>query len=372
MPRAFRIPCAVLFAALLLPAVFIRVGAAAQFDHAELARQALEHHIRPSYQHLASAAGEFGDVVSQVCDLSPGQGRTKLEAALDALIVAWGRIEHIAFGPITRGERLERIMFWPDRRGIGARQVTQALTARDPSVVDARRLAEKSAAMQGLPALELLLFPGSEAAGEDPEARRHRCAFASAVATNVANIARLIVAEWSDPRGYSLSWLAPGPDNAHFLNPIETTLALAKAFDQGLERVRDQRLGGPLGLNAQRRRLPAVLGRSGRTMLLVSANIEGLRDLYEMGGLARSIASTADANDTSSMSSLVSQVAAELQTANARVASLIGVPTPFEGSQNAQRVIALGFPLKNARVTAATLLTTAANLPLGFNASDGD
>lgn len=344
-------------------------AAGPEFDHAGLARQALERHIRPGYQGLAAAAGELEEVMASSCEQPASAPHNRIEAAFDGLVKAWGRVEHITFGPITPGERLERIMFWPDRRGIGARQVAYALSTRDPAVADAGRLAEKSAAVQGLPALETLLFPGA-AVVEEPDARRHRCAFAAAVSANVSKLAKAIAAAWSDPDGFSQSWLAPGPGNPHFLKPGETTLALAKAFDQGLERVRDQRLGGPLGLNAQRRRLPAVLAKSGRTMLLIGANVEGLRELYVEGGVERAIMSTAgsDANTLS----LAGLVGSELQTAKAGVDALVALPSPFEDAQGKQRVIALGFPLKNARVTASSLLTTAANLPLGFNASDGD
>lgn len=357
-------------AALVLLGVWAQPGVAAEFDHGGLARQVLERHIRPGYQRFAAAADNLESATASYCAEPAGGRRAGVEAAFDGLVMAWGRIEHITFGPITVGERLERIMFWPDRRGIGARQVANALSARDPAVADASRLAEKSAAMQGLPALDILLFPGPAGAGEEPDARRHRCAFAAAVSANIASLAQAVGAAWSAPDGFSQSWVAPGPANAHFLKPSETTLALAKAFDQGLERVRDQRLGGPLGLNAQRRRLPAVLARSGRTMLLIAANIEGLRELYEDGGLERAITSMAG-QDTSTLS-LASQVASELRTAKAGVGALVGLALPFEADQGKQRVIALGFPLKNARVTAATLLATAANLPLGFNASDGD
>jgi predicted lipoprotein len=372
MPATTLLERLALVVVLLLLAGPGEAAAQPEFDHAGLARQALERHIRPGYQRLAAATAELDGAMPSYCEHPAPASRKAVETAFDAVVTAWGRIEHIAFGPVTTGERLERIMFWPDRRGIGARQVANALSTRDPAVVDAARLAEKSAAMQGLPALDTLLFAASPEAGEQHEATRHRCAFAAAVAINLARIAKTILAEWTDAGGFSQSWLSPGAGNAHYLKPGETTLALAKAFDQGLERVRDQRLGGPLGLNAQRRKLPAVLAKSGRTMRLIGANIEGLLELYVEGGIERAITATAASDAASSTPSLAHLVQAELQTAHAGVAALVGVASPFEAPENVQRVIALGFPLKNARVTAATLLSTSANLPLGFNASDGD
>ncbi|MBN9278002.1 MAG: imelysin family protein [Hyphomicrobium sp.] len=358
-------------ASALLPATARAQSAAPPaFDHAGLARQALERHILPGYQHLAAATRSFDEAVMAYCRDTTAARRKGVDTAFDAVVSAWGRVEHIAFGPMAQHERLEKFMFWPDRRGIGARQVANALSKRDPDVLDVARLATKSVAMQGLPALDTLLFAKDE--GSDPEARRHRCGFAAAVAANLARIAQSVSEEWADPNGFSKIWLSPGPDNRPYLTPSETTLALAKSFDQGLEKVRDQRLAGPLALNAQRRRLPAPLSNSGRSLLLVVANIEGLRDLYTEGGIEQAIVAANGDGPNAGGGALARLVANELATAHESLTPLVGARSPFDDNRSAQRIIAIGFPLKNARMTAASLLATAAGLPIGFNASDGD
>jgi len=369
-----RVTTTVLFVASLLSALDVspvraQTAPSPAFDHTGLARQALEHHILPGYQRLADATQGLDEALSAHCRATTAITRKSVETAFDAVVTAWGRVEHIAFGPIAQRERLERIMFWPDRRGIGARQLATALSKRDPDVLDAARLAGKSVAVQGLPALDTLLFSRDDAVAD---ARAYRCAFAAAIAANLARIAREVSDEWSAPGGFSAIWLAPGPSNGQFLTPSETTLALAKAFDKGLEKVRDQRLAGPLGLTAQRRKIPAPLSKSGRTLRLVMANIEGLRELYDEGGIERTIIAADRDAASSGSDALAHLVANELATARAGLAAIVGVRSPFDDDRSAQRIIAIGFPLKNARVTAASLLSTAAGLPTGFNASDGD
>jgi hypothetical protein len=360
-----------LFVSALLPAAALaQETTSPPFDHAGLARQALERHILPGYARLVSAARSLDETMAAHCRARTPASRKTVEAAFDTLVTAWGRIEHITFGPIARHERLERIMFWPDRRGIGARQVANALSKRDPDVLDVARLAGKSVAMQGLPALDTLLFAKDDTT--EPEARRHRCGFAAAIAANLANIARSVSEEWTGANGFSDIWLAPGPANAHFLKPSETTLALAKAFDKGLENVRDQRLAGPLGLTAQRRKIPAPLSRSDRTMHLVVANIEGLRELYVDGGIERTIAAARSSDASDGGSELAKLIANELATVRTGLTAVAATRLPFDNDASVQRLIALGYPLKNARTTAAALLAKAAGLPIGFNASDGD
>ena len=65
------------------------------------------------------------------------------------------------------------------------------LKNRDASVTEPDPLAEKSVALQGLPALEYLLYgDGADALAQSGEAGAFRCSFAASIATNVDRIAR--------------------------------------------------------------------------------------------------------------------------------------------------------------------------------------
>lgn len=347
----------------------LAAGGKSPFAHERLARQALERHIRPGYINFAAAAKGLEDAISANCS-GDANARVRISQEFDAVVTAWGRIEHITFGPVTAEQRIERIMFWPDRRGIGARQIVKALRERPSDVLDASQLSKKSAAMQGLPALDVILFGEASGAKENEEVRRFRCRFASAIAVNLSQMAAAIASEWSSSDGFAKSWLSPGPANPNFLKPEETTIALAKAFDLGLEGVRDRRVGGPLGLNVQRRKIAPVLAKSGRSMRMIAANIDGLRDLYVQGGMEGALidAKGDDAENTIALAKLVSK---ELLTARQSAMRLMEIKGLFEGA-SVQRVIVLGFPLKNARAIAAGLFAAVTDLPLGFNASDGD
>ena len=67
---------------------------------------------------------------------APRPRRDDLEAARAELSGhasdAWSYAEIIRFGPITENNRLERMLFWPDRKGIGLKQVQAALAGKDP------------------------------------------------------------------------------------------------------------------------------------------------------------------------------------------------------------------------------------------------
>jgi predicted lipoprotein len=244
------------------------------------------------------------------------------------------------------------------------------LASRDATATNAAELANKSVALQGIGALEIVLFSDGGLEQADPADRDFRCRFGSAIAANLASLAREIADAWQDEGGFAGRWLRPGGRNPVFLLPSETTLALAKALNQGLERARDERIAGPLGLNKQRRVTPAPLAVSNRSMRLVIANIEGARNLYDRGGLRAAILSAAsgDANDKE----LAALVSRELATALERLEPVRQSAKPYVDRESRRQIIASGFPLKNARLIAGELLVRNAGLSLGFNASDGD
>jgi len=361
-------------AAAAILALHAMMGAAhaqgtATFDHAGLARQALEAHIRPGYAALVGSAQALAKELGDYCAQISVDRRRAVDRAFDGVVAAWGRIEHIRFGPVTVDNRLERIFFWPDRRGLGARQVAATLRTRDASVIDPVGLAGKRIALQGIGALEATLFDAPLNEGED---RAFRCAYAKAISANIADIAGAILKEWTDPDLYSRHWLNPGAGNPHYLTPSETTLALAKAFDTGLERVRDDWIAGPLGFGPQKRPLPAVLGKSGRTLRLVQAGLEGLRNLFAGGGMQKAIVAVKHINPSVNTRINARLVLQEIATALGQVRRLSRQGRPLDPIAMQGPLIAVGFPLKNARLQAAALLTLTANLSIGFNASDGD
>lgn len=361
----------ILAAVLMLGVASLAAPLRAQsFDHAGLARRVLESHIRPGYAALAEAARRLETTLSSSCSSGTASARAAIAADFDGVVDAFGRIEHIGFGPITRDSRLERLYFWPDRRDLGGRQIARVLETRDADVTSREKLATKSVALQGLGALETILFADGGPLGAKPVELTHRCSYAVAIANNIAAIARETGAEWSDS-GFGGVWLSPGTSGSPYLSPRETTVELLKAFDRGVERTRDQRIAGPLGLNARRVVFPVALKRSGRTMRLVAANIDGLLHLYRQGGLADAAASAGAPPGSLDVASTAKIVRDELETALTLARSLQAERDPFaEASRN--RLLDMGLPLKGARARLSMLLAATAGVTLGLNATDGD
>lgn len=360
----------------LVPSVWFAValGTAAAlpaqaFDHAGVARQAFERHIVPGYERLVTAAVLQTSAVAALCDNPEAQRLETARSSFKNALIAWGRIEHIRFGPIAEQNRQDALIFWPDARGIARRQIARLLAQQEADALSSAALAGKSVAVQGFSALDVVLFgPAAEAMAGATPAARYRCGYARALAANIETIARETLKGWTDAAGFAALWLNPAAGNPAFLTAKETTHALVQAYLTGLRQARNVRLGGPLGLKKGGvRALEPVMANSNQAMGLLIANVEGLRALLIESGLSEAPAQGAPAH------SIMQSVVTELDLAVARLRQIAGqANSPFADNAARGQLIALGFPLKNAHDVVFAAMSEAAGLSMGFNSLDGD
>ena len=224
-----------------------------------------------------------------------------------------------------------------------------------------------SIGVQGLPALEQLIVTPPEP-GEDSA---FKCSYAQAIAGNLVNIAHASEAAWSAGGIWSERWLTAGPGNPTYIAPPETPYVLIRAYLDNIERVRDVEVMRPLGLAVRGRDLPGPFARSDLTMAFIAARIAGLRALIEDGGLAQETTRTAKARGSPEAEQAIKQVKFELGFL-ARLSTKLAKVREFFESPQRDEAIALGFPLKSARLLAEKAFGLTTDLPMGFNASDGD
>ncbi len=355
---------------------FAAFGAAraqtAEIDHARLAREALEKHIEPGYRRLVEALEKMEASAREACGAPDKAKLEALRGSFVGAVKAWGAIAQINFGPIRADNRYERLWFWPDRKSIGQRQVGSALRQKPDDYTDPGALAGKSIAVQGLGALEQILYSDKvdliAAAGQGGFA----CKYAKAIASNLKAIAGEIEAAWREDGAFGRLWLNPGPENRTYLHERETTFALIRALIETLERVRDIELARPLGLTQNRRVLPGPFSDSGLTMTFIAAQISGLRSLLVKSGLAAEMARVAEANHDVQSQGDIKQTLFEMELSEGRSAELAKIPDILGRSARRSEAVALGYPLKSARFAFSNAAGRLTKLPVGYNASDGD
>ncbi|BAB51964.1 imelysin family protein [Mesorhizobium japonicum] len=271
---------------LVLPLALLGVfPASAAVKASDIIQGAIDGFVRPAYADLHQHAEALTRAMHTLCK-APSQG--ELDAAraeFSATVYAWSSAEIIGFGPIKENNRLERILYWPDRKSIGLKQVQAALADKDPTASDPAQLAGKSVAMQGLGALEFVLFgDGADAlAGKDDP---YRCAYGAAVAGNIETMAGDVSAAWNKPDGFAALWANPGPQNALYRDGNEAVTELVGVFINELEMVRDVRLKGFLGGKADADKpKQAIYWRSQNTANALAGNLSGVDALFQASKL---------------------------------------------------------------------------------------
>ncbi|EAU42042.1 hypothetical protein FP2506_16454 [Fulvimarina pelagi HTCC2506] len=242
---------------------------------------AIEGAIRPGYAALEEAARKQVASVEALC-ATPGEDKL-LEArdGFEEQVSAYAGIEFVRFGPIREDNRLERLVFFPDPRGVTRRQVEELLAEEDESASTAESLAQKSVAVQGLPALEFVLFgEGSDTLATADAA--YRCSYGEAIAQNVASIAGEITEAWAEDDGIYKRLTAPKADDPAYRNASDSIGEIISVFTEGLKIIRDQRIRPALGEEGTPPKAYLFLfNRSGNALAALQADFAGLSTMFE-------------------------------------------------------------------------------------------
>jgi predicted lipoprotein len=242
--------------------------------------------IRPGYDAFQTSAEAMTGAMARLCEAPSAEKLDAARTAFREVTTRWARIEIVRVGPVIEQNRFERILFYPDRKSTGLKQVQATLSKADEGAADPVALGTRSVAMQGLGALEYILDgSGSETLLAAPQS--FRCRYGAAVSANVTNVAREVSDIWDAPEGIAGSWERPGPDNTAFRTGGEAITALLGILVHGAEAVRDQRIE-TFYKGADKVKFPkqALFWRSKNTWPSISSNLEGLSALLETSGMA--------------------------------------------------------------------------------------
>ncbi|AZO09914.1 MULTISPECIES: imelysin family protein [unclassified Mesorhizobium] len=355
-----------LAAALALP-FFLAAAmpASAAVKASDVIGRAIDGFVRPAYASLDDHAASLAKAMRTLCEAPSQQSLEAARADFSATVEAWSVAEIIAFGPIKQNNRLERMLYWPDRKGIGLKQVQAALAAKDPAAADPLQLAGKSVAMQGLGALEFVLFgDGADAlAGADDP---YRCAYGAAVADNIKTMAGDVADAWNKPDGFAALWANPGPQNPVYRDGTEAVTELVGVFINELEMIRDVRLKGFLGAKPEADKpKQAIYWRSQNTANSLAGNLTGIDRLFRASKLGDALPADARWMGESIHIQLVNGVAT-VKSVTGPIDKALGDPAQRDKLQHFALITSSLSTLIGTRMTAEFGLTA------GFSSLDGD
>lgn len=231
--------------------------------------------VTPAFEHLATASDALAATAAESCAKPDPARLERLAAAFDGTADAWAAAQQFRLGPLADEQRAERFAYWPERRNIVDRQLAALLAADDAGALAPEPFARQSVAVQGLTALERLLF-GEAArqallAGDAAAARR--CAVVVAIARNLASVAHTCLEAWQAVDADAAEGGAPFSSTAS-----EATTQFLTNLITLLEIDADQKIAAPLGTSAEAARPKAAeQWRAGRSLRDLRLNLETAR-----------------------------------------------------------------------------------------------
>lgn len=272
MPRILTaaVTCAVLLTGGgLIPAPATAQTVTGDIDHAPVRVRSLGV--------LERQFGAFHTATTALTQAATGYcaGEIDRDTALEAFRSAWrawAPLEAYQFGPVEQQAASLTVAFWPDKKDFVGRGLEALLALPADSLADPATIAQGSAAAQGLPAIERLMF--SDMA---------ECPAIVGISGHLDGVAAALYDGWFGPDGWADLVRDAGPENPVYLSDAEFTKALYTAVDFVLERIADARLGRPLGTFDAPQPTQAEAWRSGLSLDIVDAQLAGVADLLENG-----------------------------------------------------------------------------------------
>nr|WP_298684874.1 imelysin family protein [uncultured Dongia sp.] len=270
---------AAILAASMVPAM-TRHARAAEPDFGAFNTAFAAKVILPALDNLVKVTDSFA-ATAAAFDAANGAGDfDKVRQGFNNVADAWASAQQFRLGALAQEQRSERFAYWPERRNVVDKQYRALLAGKGKEGLEAAQFATGSVAVQGLPALERLLY---ESVSADGDQAKRRSAVILAIANNLKSIAAEAKAVWEktlqDPA------LAA---NTFAANPAEGTAQSYTNLLTITQVIADQKIGAPLGGDAAAAKPKAAeQWRSGRSMRNIVLNLTTARgSVLNPGGFA--------------------------------------------------------------------------------------
>jgi uncharacterized protein len=296
--------------------------------------------VQPGFQATARAADAHANDWVLLCRTGGASALGKTRASFHALADAWARVEMFRSGPAAKDFRRDKFYLWPERKNAVGRALSAALQTSEATAMDDDWMQQQSAAIQGLPVLERLLFGEGDAAVA-PLRNSAACRLGIAASHNAALLARMMAEEWQ----------VMDDSAAH-------RTALATDLVTGIGLAKEDKLENVIGKSGEQAKPKAAeFWRSNRSLRNLAINLE----TYLQS--ARILGAALDENATIVFAaSGAHEIAADMADPLARY-----IKPPLRSE-----AYLLMVALDSLGKTAAAETSAALGVTVGFNSADGD
>ncbi len=228
--------------------------------------------IIPAYQNLASSSEQLISSAVSFCSDLRSENLNSLKNSYQASMLAWQKVQHIQFGPITYFNWNYRMQYWPDERGASGRQLDALIAAQDEEILTSNAFPRQSVGVQGMPALERILYDAN--ALNTFQNNPYLCSLTETIARNINEISAGVTQRWVDE--YRALVLEPAA-GGFYENAEDLSIDFLKALQEAIAKIRDFKLAPALGESFDSARArSAESWRSESSLANISNNLDSL------------------------------------------------------------------------------------------------
>ncbi|MEP3474731.1 MAG: imelysin family protein [Hyphomicrobiales bacterium] len=343
-----------------------------------LAYNSYTKHILPRYKALFLNSQKLNSSMIQFCTDQSAVQFELVKKNFTNTVISFAAIEHIHFGPIVKNYRLEKLAYWPDHKGRGLRAVRRLLKAKDRQALSPQKFSEKSIAVQGLTALEFVLFGKGSGNGKTQDFKdlftadeqgRFRCDYGIRLTANIQQLSAEVYNGWKEQNATIKELLNPSATNEHYRNRKEVILEFYQSVTVEMKKIHDlkiQPLFGRKGKTTKPKR--AAFWRSGLSLQVIETNIEAMDHFVRKSGF-KLLLDKSPVDLQFHVRKMFQKIYASFDGFEKKSFRIFNVLAD-ENAKNQLKDIAK--TVSHLNVGFARYFALAADLPLGFNASDGD
>jgi predicted lipoprotein len=330
------------------------------------AASVIEHTLttiyQPAFAEFAKLAKVHDEAAQAYCDNPADNTFAQLHKEFKSLVAGFSAIELYRIGALLDDNRPNRFFYWPDKRRVVERQLRTLLIGLTNKTLSIDEMSQKSVALQGLPALERLLFGENATQRLISASDKIDCQLILAFADNMNTMAVSVDAGWDADTLLVQSLLRPESGSDYFRNDNEVLRSIVTQIVVGIDIVLNCKIAALHGDDADIKKAP--LWRSEQSVSMISHNLESLRTLTIESGLAE-------------VANLENELSFEFRTAVEMLRKLEALPDLIDEygnlSTEAQSLArALLAVVSGIKETLNDRFTQTLGISAGFNSEDGD
>ncbi|MCE2573351.1 imelysin family protein [Motilimonas eburnea] len=324
-------------------------GPAKSAASTDLAEQAIQLKQQQAKQ-LVSQSQQLTKLLEQACTRqAPDTQSPQLKQAWQQTMLAWVPFQGETIGPVHDLDIAWAMQFWPDKKNLTGRKVNALQDSQ--STFSEADISQASVAVQGLGALELLLFEQGISADN--------CTLSQAIGTHIASNAKRLQQTWQQAK---LSYHQPAA------NQVKHPLSAAdRAWISELSHqlsFANKKFHLPLGKGEHVKPYQAESWRSARSMAQLKQSYASLHQLF-LSGINRQL----QQQGAGQLASEIDQTFTDLLANWPEQASMVSL---LQSDQGLAKLYRLRIDIERLTYLIQEAMPVALKIVIGFNATDGD